>query len=756
MKSLLLLCVSLIAQQTSAAEPNIWEAPLPAQPSESKPFRPVKVPKWVEETLGVGYTLSAMDSKSRENAAKHGVTISEMNFVDPFYPYYDSKFLKKRSPHVGLDKLPKDIAEYKKLGVRILAVYPPTLQGEVYEAHRDWRRIPTDTKEIPQVDMKKFGHGGSLCPIGPYGDFFVDVLVEILEKHPDVDAFSFDGLHHGGVCYCEHCRKNYKADTGKEIPKSDLNDAAFRRYQHWADRRLEDLVAKAQTRLKAIKPEVALVTWSTNAGRFGHFLSVPRNMSARMNLLFDAPDQEFWLDESNRGNTIVPAFANAYAWSATNHRVAFSEPYLMSHGNPYGKDSFPAHEIERRMMLALTYGAGPSLAVAQPAQLQEAAYHCLDEVQKRKAWLTHKKPEPWAAMLMSDNTKTFYGRESGRVEERYLASTFGAFRACTEEHLSVALINDWNLTEADLKKYAVLILPNAASLDAEQCKAIERFVRNGGGLVASLDTSLFDEFGDPRSQFALSDLLGVEYRGQPKSSAVPAELDVNFAKSIGPDYWDNRKQVFDFRITPGAWLYEGKLKSLIGLDVVTLKAPAVVVKARDGSRILGTISTKGDPKAVAWPAIVERDHGKGRVIYLAAGFDAGYYSYSYPYQRLVLANSIRRVAGDVKQPVVVEAPMCVHTTVMRQTKEGKERLIVHLFNNVNTTGGHAFPNDDVPLREETLPIHDIRVTFRLGYKIKSIHLEPGGKDLAMKVGADVITVVVPRLDIHTMVVAELE
>ena len=29
-------------------------------------------------------------------------------------------------------------------------------------------------------------------------------------------------------------------------------------------------------------------------------------MPARMNLLLDAPDQEFWLDETNRGTTIVP------------------------------------------------------------------------------------------------------------------------------------------------------------------------------------------------------------------------------------------------------------------------------------------------------------------------------------------------------------------------------------------------------------------------------------------------------------------
>ena len=81
-----------------------------------------------------------------------------------------------------------------------------------------------------------------------------------------------------------------------------------------------------------------------------------------MNLLLDAPDQEFWLDETNRGTTIVPAFANAYIWATTNHRVAFSEPYLLSHGNPYGKDSFPPQEILRRMLLAVTYGAQPSIA----------------------------------------------------------------------------------------------------------------------------------------------------------------------------------------------------------------------------------------------------------------------------------------------------------------------------------------------------------------------------------------------------------
>jgi hypothetical protein len=68
----------------------------------------------VQETIGCGYTLSVMDSKARANAAAHGVTLSEMGFVDPFYAYYDSKLLKRRSPHVPLDRLEQDIAAWQK------------------------------------------------------------------------------------------------------------------------------------------------------------------------------------------------------------------------------------------------------------------------------------------------------------------------------------------------------------------------------------------------------------------------------------------------------------------------------------------------------------------------------------------------------------------------------------------------------------------------------------------------------------------
>jgi hypothetical protein len=744
-------------QNTKPKRRPVWGKQIMKQPFDRRPFRQVNVPRWVRETVGCGYTLSVLDGKARARAAAHGVTISELGFVDPFYAYYDSKLLKKRSPHVPRDRLSKDIAEYKRLGVRILAVYPPCLQAEVYAKHPDWRRVATNTTRVPQVDLKKFPHGGMLCLLGPYGDFFIDVLAEILTRFPDVDAFSFDGLHHGGVCYCKHCRADYRKATGKPIPTADLNDPAFRRYQHWADRRLEDLVRRMQERLKAIKPGVALVTWTTNAGRFGHFLSIPRNMPARLNLLFDAPDQEFWLDETNRGTTIVPAFANAYAWAVTNHRVAFSEPYLLTHGNPYGKDSFPPPEIFRRMMLALTYGAAPSIAVAQPKNLQQELYRCLDEVKKRKPWLTHKKPEPWAALVMSDNTRNFYGRSAGQVEERYLAAVFGAFRTAVEEHLPVTVINDWNLNPAGLARYRVLILPNTACLDKDQVAAVKGFVRNGGGLVASLDTSLFDEYGDPRANFALADVFGVAYRGL---TAAPRggkeEVDVNFARSIGPDYWKRRKNVFDFKPDPSSFLNRGKMKTYVGDQVVTFKGPALRVALKSGkAKALGTLRVRSDAKGLPFPGVVTHTYGKGRVVYFPAGLDAAYYLYAYPYQRLVLRHAIRWAASG-PAPVEVRAPMCVHATLMRQEKGGARRLIVHLFSDLNTTAFHGLAADDVPLREEVVPIPNVRITFRPEYRLRGIHLEPGGKELAVRKTARGTSVTVPRLDVHTMVVGELE
>ncbi len=229
---------------------------------------------------------------------------------------------------------------------------------------------------------------------------------------------------------------------------------------------------------------------------------------------------------------------------------------------------------------------------------------------------------------------------------------------------------------------------------------------------------------------------------------------MNFAKSIGADYWEKRKNVFDFRMEPTSFLNAGKLKTYIGSELVTLKGAAVRVATKGQSQILGTIRGK-NVDAPELPAVVTNKFGKGKVVYFAAGFDSAYYLYPYPYQRLMIKHAITEVA-NAPPPVSIQAPMCVHSTVMRQTRENVNRLVVHLFNDINTTGGHALPADDVPLREEVLPIADIQLTFQPDYRLKSVTLQPDGKRLEVTRTPSGNMVTVPRLEIHTMVVAELE
>jgi hypothetical protein len=79
---------------------------------------------------------------------------------------------------------------------------------------------------------------------------------------------------------------------------------------------------------------------------------------------------------------------------------------------------------------------------------------------------------------------------------------------------------------------------------------------------------------------------------------------------------------------------------------------------------------------------------------------------------------------------------------------------VHLFNDVNTTAGHALPNDDVPLREETIPISGIKLRFNES-NITGFHLEPEGLPLKPKKVGGALEVEVPPVAIHEMVVADI-
>ena len=114
------------------------------------------------------------------------------------------------------------------------------------------------------------------------------------------------------ICHCPSCKKAYRGSQPR-LPANRLDDVAYRQYLVWRGERLEDHYRRMQQRLKKINADAVLMSWTVNAGRYGQLLFSPRAMPTRLNLLFDLPMQEWWLDETNFGASVAPAFGAAYS-----------------------------------------------------------------------------------------------------------------------------------------------------------------------------------------------------------------------------------------------------------------------------------------------------------------------------------------------------------------------------------------------------------------------------------------------------------
>jgi Beta-galactosidase trimerisation domain len=84
------------------------------------------------------------------------------------------------------------------------------------------------------------------------------------------------------------------------------------------------------------------------------------------------------------------------------------------------------------------------------------------------------------------------------------------YQALIEARIPFEMVHD-KMLDTGIDQYKLLLLPNIAALSDAQCGQLRDFVKRGGSLVASYETSLYDEQGNQRDNFALSDLFGASY-----------------------------------------------------------------------------------------------------------------------------------------------------------------------------------------------------------------------------------------------------
>ncbi len=730
-------------QVSAAGAAGVWfTTPVRAASPNQDHGGDAPVPDWVHDVTRMAFVTSG----DIPAAADAGVQVIHTNLIWPYYPLRRDGGGLSREEDSSLREL---VEACHSRGMRISLGLPPFPHVDLVNAHPDWRIHPDRTGSVLQLEPRDDNLGTRIgCNLGPWGEYLIEVCAELVRDY-GIDGYSFDGNYHPPICYCPACERTYHEEQGRELPPAaNLDDLAYREYFEWRGRKLVDHYRSLRRRIQQENPEAVIISWTVNAGRYGHLLHSPRAMPIELNRVFDMPMQEWWLDETNLGASIAPVFGAAYLKAVAGDRPAASEAYLMSRGNPYGTDSFPAHERLTRTLLALTNGCIAAESFGWSGHRESTAM-VLDEVARRAEWMSHLTPIPWCGMLVSEQTRQFYAYRN--ITEHFLPHVFGGFRCLAEEHVPFTLLTDDDVTPESLARHAVVLLPNAAALSESQLGALREYVLAGGGLVVIGESSLCDQFGRPRGDFALADLLGVSYRGRPQAPLVRPELDVNFQVAIDENYWQQRTGIARL-IWENPPFLDDSLRRLVPHGSVTFKGTLVAVSEPED---LSTVWARMQPDGTSdlLPAVVARQAGRGRVVYLAAALDAALWSYAYPYQRRLLRRCLDWAAHS-PLPVEVDAPLCVLVRSYIQSEAHRDRLLIHLFNNINTSADRGLPANEVPLREETIPIHGIQV--HLGEsRWKRFRLQP--QDLPVDSQTDEagrFSFTVPQLDLHAILVAE--
>jgi hypothetical protein len=246
------------------------------------------------------------------------------------------------------------------------------------------------------------------------------------------------------------------------------------------------------------------------------------------------------------------------------------------------------------------------------------------------------------------------------------------------------------------------------------------YVRGGGNLFATFETSLYDETGVRRNDFALADVFGVSAEG----------------KIAGPHRWDFMKPVA-----------AGPLLSGLKREMIPATFYHVRVKPRTGRALLHYTQPlagryDGIPGLSDEPALVTHSFGQGSVAYFSGDFGNLIAGFHVPELLQVAENAVRILAPPLVR--IDNAPGSLEV-VLRSQQEGK-RLLLHL---VNSTGEMTRPIRKV------MPLYNLRIRLDQAGDAAKVFTLVRPRQLAwQKDKAGNLQFVLPRVDEYEVVVIE--
>ena len=602
---------------------------------------------------------------------------------------------------------------------------PHATHQNVYDAHPDWIAV--------DASGQKRRHWASpelwvTCALGPYNFEFMTAVHREIASRYRVDGIFGNRWSGSGMCYCEHCQRNFRAASGLDLPRTtDPKDRARRAYLAWQQQRLFELWRLWDREIRAINPQARFIA---NAG--GGALS-PLDMKT----VGEIADILFADRQARRG--LMPIWENGK--SAKEYRAVLgSKPVggIFSVGveEPYRwKDSVQV-EPELRMWVAegTANGMRPWFTKFS-GELYDRRW--LPMIEKIYAWhhrveryLRNERPLARVGLVYSQQTATFYGGE--RARERVEDHALGFYHALVEARVPFEMVHDRLLDAERLDPFKLLILPNIACLSDRQCDQLRAFVRGGGGIVATLETSLYDETGAARADFGLADLFAARRTGPIEGPMHNSYLRLHHGDGKGPSH--PLLAGFDDvpRIINGVW------RVPVTPATPTASAGLTLIPSYPDLP-MEMVYPRGERNDL--PQLFAREADGGRVVYFPWDVDRVFWEVLSADHGRLLANAVEWATNE-ERPVTVSGRGVLDVTIWRQ----KASMTVHLVNLTNPMMMKG------PVRE-LLPIGEQRVRVRIPERetVARVHLLVADQTPRVDMSAGYVDVTVPTIADHEVV-----
>lgn len=601
--------------------------------------------------------------------------------------YYPSQIWPRHPALAGRDYYGEVSGRLKARGLRIIA-YINWLDSK----HANWTAVPPGKRESEcrtlrplatwagkgqpqdaQVQALGGGQWQCPCPLSPQREQVVAIAREIVERYRP-DAFHLDMFHGLPVCLCADCRRElvnlFQVD---EVTPASV-EAHWSLYARWRCQQSAALIAA----LAAVCRQHGVVM-APNAGV--PFLGVANGFGEDW-----LPHMDVFLSEAFDAFLLPPLDLHATSITLRLQRAAGKPAWLLRTSTPlqYAHRSIPeAHWLLHAAACKANGCAafGPCGVGAYPDTttspgLLARVKNAFDFYMRDADLAEEAESAAPVALLFSWATRAF--SETQPLQERppWVDAYYGWARRLIESHcpFDAVVAEEVGAGRVDLERYGLLILPETSCVSDALAARIRSAARSGLRILATGATSLCDEQGRPRPDFALGDLLGVRWRGSDTVCFAVERPDEPLPVS-GP-----RQRI---------------------------EALGRILARRVQVDPAGSVAGGVDPMPTGPaddPVVTEHTLGKGKAIYIACDIGRHYTKYGDADTAALMDEMVTALLPD--PPVRVLAPATVELTLWRQPR--RQRIILHL---ANRTVAHTLPTDQRQITE-IIPVHDVRLSLK--------------------------------------------